>query len=789
MIKISDEEKELVLGALLHDIGKLTYLLNEKPITHQKSGSIFFFNLFKNYKIIGEGLGAIKQRILMHHDKTTHPLSTIIKEADRLSAGERADYDGEEDNTQSSRKRKKALMIPVFTEINLGKNNAKMKWIKLTTIKDYELTKKEPESLIKDYAEIKSILEKDIRETAKIEDFKKFVDTLNYILMKNLRLVPSATYYSKPDISLYDHLKTTAAIALCLYRTQHMKTDERFLLIGGDVSGIQDFIFYSFRTSESDEHAAKRLRGRSIFINLLVDAVAAYIKDSLNLYEFNILWASGGNFVILAPNTEENIKSLEKIRVNVNRHLFNKYGNIYVNISWVRGKKDDVSEFSVFLNKLRAQEKKDKKRKWYFDLETIFKDGIDEKQLKEDEVCPVCGRRKAVIIENEKKPCETCLMFEQIGSDAVRYSFILTRKNEKWETDENNTVSFEFGDYKRYYRISNELKGSDFVYSVNFFDVFVGKNMGWGFKLLGNYIPSYIYADVYEIFSFDKIVDVKGKMEDRKSPEKEGKPSKLAVFKADVDNLGLIFSIGLKRNEEKKEKDLRKISRITQLSFLLDYFFSIKINKLARNHNIYVLFSGGDDLTVAGRYDEIINFVKDVQENFKNWVCENSDITISGGIEMAGYKFPISRLVDCAEFSLENSKNQDKNGVTLFGIYVRWDMFNRLYRIYDNLFKSHLKDEKISSGLLYKLLKIYENTEYNKELDVKRTHFALPNPDPYVKYFVVRSWKSLNEEEKRKCDEFIQTILERDVFANIKIPISLSSLYNRYFRKKEGVNK
>jgi len=774
MVKIPDEEKELVLGALLHDIGKLTYLTEKPRNKHQDSGSEFVYNLFKNSKLNSDILRMIKHIIKTHHDSTTdHELVKILRLADHISSNEREEYEEQEDY---GHEREKTLMVPIFTEVKLDTPHIKEQKIKLATIKDYELTEEEPENLIKDYKEIKSVLEKDIREIAKIEDFKKFVDTLNYVLMKNLRLVPSATYYSKPDISLYDHLKTTAAIALCLYRTQNMKTDDRFLLIGGDVSGIQDFIFYSFRSSESDEHAAKRLRGRSIFINLLVDAVAAYIKDSLNLYEFNILWASGGNFVILAPNTEENIKSLEKIRVNVNRHLFNKYGNIYVNISWVRGKKDDVSEFSVFLNKLRAQEKKDKKRKWYFDLENVFKDASNEEKLKEDEVCPVCGRKKAMIIENEKKPCDTCSMFEEVGSAAVKYKFILVREGEKWKTEVNDIVAFEFGDYKRYYRVSNELKGSDFVYSVNSFRISIGKNTGWGFKLMGNYVPSYIYEDFYEIFSFDKIVDVKKNLEERKSPEKGGKPSKLAVFKADVDNLGLIFSIGL-------ERKLRKISRITQLSFSFDYFFSTKINELAANHNIYVLFSGGDDLTVAGRYDEVINFVKDVQENFKSWVCENSDITISGGIEMAGYKFPISRLVEHAESSLEESKTQGKNRITLFELTIPWDLFSELYELYDKKMKNYLKEKKLTSSLLYKILKIYELSLYNKEVDL--SFFVIPNPRPYICYFFSRVWKTKNENEKQEREDFIKFLLKDEIFKSIKIPISLLSLYNRYYFQME----
>ena len=82
----------------------------------------------------------------------------------------------------------------------------------------------------------------------------------------------------KPDVSLYDHAKTTAALATALWRWHEARgeTDSaagerlrslaeedeaKFLLIQGDFFGIQDFIFSE--GAETNKNSAKVLRGRS----------------------------------------------------------------------------------------------------------------------------------------------------------------------------------------------------------------------------------------------------------------------------------------------------------------------------------------------------------------------------------------------------------------------------------------------------------------------------------------------------------------------------------------------
>ena len=98
---------------------------------------------------------------------------------------------------------------------------------------------------------------------------------------------PSSTFSGEsPDISLYDHLKTTAAIGSCIseyllqqgernFRSWLFENEKQFrekpafLLYSADLSGIQSFI-----SNVSDARALRSFRSRSFFLGLLMEHCA-----------------------------------------------------------------------------------------------------------------------------------------------------------------------------------------------------------------------------------------------------------------------------------------------------------------------------------------------------------------------------------------------------------------------------------------------------------------------------------------------------------------------------------
>jgi CRISPR-associated protein Csm1 len=120
--------------------------------------------------------------------------------------------------------------------------------------------------------------------------------------------IPSATNVF-PDISLFDHLKTTAAISACLVEAGNIP--DPFLLIATDFGGIQNFI-YSIQSGAGG--LARRLRARSLFVSLLGDSIVYKILREIDLPLSNCLISSGGKSYLLLPNTEKIHEALQQVR-------------------------------------------------------------------------------------------------------------------------------------------------------------------------------------------------------------------------------------------------------------------------------------------------------------------------------------------------------------------------------------------------------------------------------------------------------------------------------------------
>lgn len=137
-------------------------------------------------------------------------------------------------------------------------------------------------------------------------------------------------------VSLFDHAKLTAALVSCLH--QAGKT-EPFLLVGGDFSGVQDFVYRI-----SSKGALKALRGRSFFLEMMTEHVIAEILRALKLSAANIVIGAGAIFNLLLPNTEKACNALKFAQQKLNEYLLNKHdGKLYLALAAVEVSKDDLA--------------------------------------------------------------------------------------------------------------------------------------------------------------------------------------------------------------------------------------------------------------------------------------------------------------------------------------------------------------------------------------------------------------------------------------------------------------
>ncbi len=267
------EYQSVVLAALLHDVGKLLHRGHDQNRgSHEDASSDFledFSSQIKNDELYNISLIKL---VVRHHHSTKKialedPYFADIKEKRRkdriwklIKIVQRADsYSCAERDVEQQRRReielRKVPLDSIFSNVNLEikepYENENLR---------YHLQALHPFSSFPDSIkalpdnEIQELIDKFKRSIPKFSDLKYFDDALNIwmnILEKYTWAVPTDTRYETSDVSLYDHLRSSAAIAACLYK-RHIVAIEKgkkfdrlneFVFIGGDFSGIQDYIF------------------------------------------------------------------------------------------------------------------------------------------------------------------------------------------------------------------------------------------------------------------------------------------------------------------------------------------------------------------------------------------------------------------------------------------------------------------------------------------------------------------------------------------------------------------
>jgi len=176
-----------------------------------------------------------------------------------------------------------------------------------------------------------------------------FTESLIYLLKKNTLCIPSNTM-DMANVSLFDHLKTTAAFADCIYvyykeNVSDFKwnnSDKRLnlneekypvILLGCDISGIQKFIY-----NIASRKAATSLKGRSFYLQLMIDSIIQRIisHDAIKATIGHVVYSSGGKFYMLLPNTEKVKVAICELRTEIEKELWEEHkGKLIVNLDFI----------------------------------------------------------------------------------------------------------------------------------------------------------------------------------------------------------------------------------------------------------------------------------------------------------------------------------------------------------------------------------------------------------------------------------------------------------------------
>ncbi len=717
-MSVDNKMIEIAVASLLHDIGKVYERTNKKIENREEqfryshaSYTSEFFNEWNGLNIKDIDTGNIEAIASYHHNPNDDPLHFIVQQADRYSAGsDRRDKDQKEQITKGKSKRP---LLSIFSQLKINDDNpssdAKSAQYSLSGEKGLEVGFPNDENTVSEqaYRELYKKLKEDLNKLNNCNK-KLIVDNLIGICRKHMSLVTSsAVSAERSDITLFDHSLTTAAISCAMYgwhkeNGQFKDTEiqnhsiNKFLLFKVDLSGIQNFILDL--PKQNQKGIAKILRARSSYLSILMMGLSRLLLEKLGLPSTNCLLNAGGNFTVLAQNTEKTKKQILDFQEQLDDWMLKTFnGKLNVNISEpIEFCGSDFSVHNNFKNlSLKVSEKIDKAKKQR--LKSVLQD--NGKWNEDNHLLEIKYDQQGNDELNEK--------MKILGGKLAYVNYIIFNETD----DTSNSDDLDIMG-RLQIEISKNAKLFDntlMALSVNSSDY----QTGFAPISLANYVPKANKDDVEKYDELESDDEGQVLMFNCIADKSDGKKA-LAVLKADVDRLGMLFSEGL------VEKNYT-ISRIATLSRMLDGFFTSYLNLLLHEKYpyIYTEYAGGDDLVLIGPWDRIMDLAVEMRQSFKKYTCNNPDINISAGISLMHVGEPVTNALRQAENLLEMAKESGRNRISVFGITLDWDTYAQAIEN-GKWLKKNNEDNEINSGFIYRLLLYYQmNRRVKKEGSLK----------------------------------------------------------------------
>jgi len=707
---IQSDDKSLLIGALLHDIGKFRMRQNEPKLglDHSTIGAEWA----KSY--LGLKLPpSVPDLIQWHHRKywdNFHEYNDnlLVYQADNLAA------QSEREQKDDAEFKSTAPLTSILSTIHLENENTRAYW---------PLTRYDGKMIFpqKDYSTLATKAKYAELWRAFEEDFSQWcncgchINGLLVLLERYTSFIPSETLWSdtadeaNPDISLFDHMKSTAAIALCMKRvleeqlgaiSNHQdleqaildKTKPYFSLVGGDLSGVQNFIY-----TISSRGALKTLRARSFFLELLCEHLVSQFLQVRDLARTNIIYTGGGRFYLLAPAGEKTDNALQNLEQACNRWLIDQFKGALTLVTAQQtfcGDDFRTAKMSVIWQQLNVHLNERKRKKYGPFLEEML---TPQEPLVADGSCQVCHRddvqiRPAKKDENITSICAFCEQLLELGSQLPRCKYIV-HSSSGADAIAKISIFPDMLDQKSngfyFYDKWPNPAASRMVYRINEKNSYAIDHPNLAELQVS------LYARRQNELQTDKSVSSGIANFEELAQQATGK-AMIAVLRMDVDNLGAIFQKGI--HDQK-----RTFTRLAALSRQFSLFFKSYLDVLLQGQevpekipltdmsgknprlngrNAAVVYSGGDDLFLVGAWDEIAEISIDIHHCFTAFSGNNKDVTLSGGFIFQRHDFPLYKLADLAHAAEKAAKDNGKNRLALFydpGLEeIRYGQQNRL---------------------------------------------------------------------------------------------------------------
>lgn len=478
---------------------------------------------------------------------------------------------------------------------------------------------------------------------------------------------------------------------VCLRENKENRQKEMFLLISGDMSGIQNFIY-----TIASAGALKSLRGRSFYLDMVLEYIVDEILAELSLNRCNLIYTGGGHFYILAANTQSVQDKLLKFKENCNEWFLQKTGTtLYLELGWqkcsavnfmVTDEKNKDEQYAqignVFRNLSGKLSRQKLSRYTKEQLNNMF-NPVSEVNKTQDGTreCGICHTSSAVLQnfhgksdeDNDTKACALCNQLYDFGREIIAENktvFAVINDDKglplpSWNNpcslyamDKNDLVKYSEAKIKRLYT----------------------KNILESGKLLS----TNLWVGDYIITKTEDNNDLRQTVDFEYLAQKSQGIKRMGVLRADVDKLGQTFATAFRSD---KDAHYLTLSRMASLSRQLSLFFKKYINCICKGNiageneqeqvifslwkqqqapgarNLAIVYSGGDDVFVVGAWNEVLEFAVDLYKALQRF--SNRKITISAGMAMLKHNYPISRMAEIAGELEALAKDSGRNRIAI----------------------------------------------------------------------------------------------------------------------------
>lgn len=731
-------------GSLLHDIGKAVQRAENVRKKHQIVGA----DLLEKFDANRE----ITRSLRYHHinymssSLPKDSLSYITYIADNIASG----TDRRSENDENGRKwNSKTPLQDIFNRFG---NEPSKRYIAPSELRPNVVDKILPSKVMHDYTPGEysrgvSYFEEGL---SAIEFTEEYAPSVLNLVEATMSFMPSSTNMLEvADISLYDHMKLTAAYACSILQyaeekgiADYEKTfkngansfykKQSFMLIGFRLEGVQDFIY-----TITSKGAHKQLRSRAFYVEMMSQwFVDSFLKKS-GLTRANVLYSDTEHGYIIVGNTNDNRNFIAETQKDFNDFLLENFGvKLYMAVgtagfsaSQVMMENSSDEYTNIFCEIDFILDKNSKNR---YQASEILK--LNKAGKKDGRECAVC-HSTGNMVDGQNK-CELCEKLENFSTNIQKQEFfVINDDSNGLPVSKNAYLSTVTEDEVK----KGEVQGR--IYAKNRLDT-------------GHMQETHIWVGDYSMTN-----DYNSYAKRKWTKDENGNSigiKRLGALMIDVDDLYAGFLSGFKIQGEGKYTTM---SRYATLSRRLQSFFKLYLNNFAEDKELSIIYSEGDDVFAIGAWDDILDFVQDVYDYFKKWT--DGKMTFSAGVALVESKTPINVIARETKALLDKAKLSGKDRITLFSEdnvfafneYIQDIVFDKLSVIRE--FFENEQDH--GKAFAYKLLDLIRNRSEKDRISFARIAYYLArleeasqNKDGFGKFKqLMIDWFNDNDEIKR----------------------------------------